>query len=192
MDKTNNKLTYGKRVLKRTILLCWILLFICFIIKLIGGNWFEVLCNNLKFISACSYVDTHIISQYFIGCVSTFITLSLYLLAILQRFRFNKKQTKLLIFVILIGTAVKIYNPLYGLIVDLIQLLILPLLFRGKIKRTIIALSLNIIFQVISLITKNISIINFTTENILIAIIYSIDVYIMLLLYYLYSNYKKE
>ena len=34
------------RVIKRSIILCWIALAICFIVKIFGGNFFEIVVHN--------------------------------------------------------------------------------------------------------------------------------------------------
>jgi hypothetical protein len=72
----------------------------------------------------------------------------------------------------------------------------MPLLFLIKnIKRAIfilIANALLLAFQMISLITKNIGLILVTDKGLLIGIIYSIDVTLMVILYYLYSNTIKQ
>ena len=34
------------RVIKRSIILCWIALAICFIVKILGGNFFEIVVHN--------------------------------------------------------------------------------------------------------------------------------------------------
>lgn len=44
--------TYGM-----LITVSWILLIVCLIIKLFGGNWFELNTENSNFIQFCLYVE---------------------------------------------------------------------------------------------------------------------------------------
>ena len=64
-----NEDNYKRIVLKRMIIVCWILLAICFGIKLFGGNFFNIICTNEKFIEVCNFIDNtawfHVISFIF-------------------------------------------------------------------------------------------------------------------------------
>ena len=44
---------YKEIMLKRGIISCWILLAICLIIKICGGNYFAIVCNSENFINFC-------------------------------------------------------------------------------------------------------------------------------------------
>ena len=57
----NDDKDYKEIILKRAIILCWILLIICFIIKLCGGNYFNIMCNNENFIRFCNFIENSII-----------------------------------------------------------------------------------------------------------------------------------
>ena len=56
------------KAIKRAIILCWILLAVCFAIKLFGGNWFEIVCANEHFIKFCDFIDKAYIN-YPLSCV---------------------------------------------------------------------------------------------------------------------------
>ena len=43
------------RVIKRSIILCWIALAICFIVKIFGGNFFEIVVHNDRFTAVCEF-----------------------------------------------------------------------------------------------------------------------------------------
>lgn len=83
--------------------------------------------------------------------------------------------------------------PLIGMILDLLIGILIPLI-RNKFKNwkiVIIGNILLIIFQFISLITKNIGG-YITSDSILVSSILSIDYYIMLVLYYLYTHFERK
>jgi hypothetical protein len=179
------------KFLHRMILVSWIALAVCFIIKLLGGNLFEIACNNENFIKVCNYADTHLWANYLISAVYCFISLFFFTLAVLQRTKYKKWELIVLILTVLIGTGVKIWNSTAGWIFDIWQMVIMPMLFLGKSFKQylniIIGIILLLVFQIVSLYTKNIDL---TTlgDNILVDVIYSIDVLIMLVLYFGYSN----
>lgn len=201
--KHKNNITdenYEEVVLRRAINICWILLAICFVVKIFGGNFFDIICNNEKFVEFCSYVDNHLWIQMLIGCISSYITYSLYWLAICGKRFFGKKEVIFIAIIIPICVVLRILNAYVALVLDVVQYFLVPYIFIRSSKtklnnwltrRIIFGFILNLSFQLISLITKN-QAIKHLTDNFLVAIIFAIDVYIMLALYYLYSNTKKQ
>ena len=184
------------KYLNRVIIASWIGLALCFVIKIFGGNLFEIACANENFIAVCDYADTNYWANYLINCAHCFISLYFFTLAILGEYKFKRWQLIVVIITVLVGTSIKLYNSQMGVIFDFWQFILMPLLFLIKnIKRAILILIANallIAFQMISLIVKNIGLILVTDKGLLIGIIYSIDVTIMVFLYYLYSNAIKQ
>ena len=189
---------YKQIVLKRMIIICWVILFVCFIIKIFGGNFFNIVCTNTRFANICAYVDKAVWIQYIIGCISTFLLHSMYLLAISKKLWFSKKDLLFVVPSILIGVGLRLINNIVGYFVDVWQYFLLPLFIENKfhknvyVRRIALGFVLTFIFQVISLLVKNIGLKIITNGSFLIASIYAIDVFIMSLLYYLYSNVKEN
>ena len=172
--------------------MCWIALAICFGIKLFGGNLFEIMCNDEIFIKVCEYADNHFWADMLISGAFCFVHLYFFTLAICQKLNFNKAELIIVICTAIIGTALKILCPyIVGLIFDLWQVIGMQMVFlRKNVRKYInipIANVLLFVFQFISMIAKNIG---FTVlgESVLEGAIYSIDVILMILLYYAYSN----
>lgn len=180
-----------ERYLKRVIIVCWIALAICFGIKLFGGNLFEIMCENENFIKVCEYADNHFWARYLIGFIYSLVSTCFFTLAICQRRKFIKWELILTVSTVLLGTLIKIITPKIGVIFDLWQLLIMPMVFEGRgKKRCLLSLCGNfllLIFQFISMIVKNIGICIISSEGALISAIFGIDVILMLVLYYFYS-----
>ena len=192
--------TYKSVVLKRAILICWVLLFICFALKLFGGNYFEIMVNSPNFVAVCQFVDNNIILYATIGIISSLISYYFFYLAILQKLKFSKREfwiyfISVVAFCILrVYTINSNYRTFISLFSNIIQCFIIPFALGVKFKkksifRLLIANILNFLFQFIAVITKNIGM-NFITETSLVATIFMIDLDIMLVLYYLYSNNK--
>lgn len=188
MVKNNDKKVvtednYKQIVLKRMILVCWLLLIICFIIKIFGGNFFE-------FIGESKVID-YIVNNKWLLCIiqsiiyisTTFITL----LIILE----NKHKKLSLILSIIMNIEKQIIDLdiifyYISFIVEFVSLIIIPIMLnRDKILYVIFINALIILFQVISLFTKNIGLISFPYEDI-VGFVYMIDYYIMLTISLLY------
>jgi hypothetical protein len=185
-----------ERYLKRVIVVCWIALAICFGIKLFGGNLFEIMCNNENFIKVCEYADNHWWAYYIISTIYCLISNYFFTLALCGKWKFSRNETIIFCITIVIVCFTKLFSSTVGLILDVWQLIIMPCVFTIKNpKRHWIVLIGNIMafgFQVISLITRNLSFGIVTDNGLLIGIIYSTDVTIMFILYYLYSNFYKR
>ncbi len=186
MEKLNKE-----RYLKRVIVVCWIALAICFGIKLFGGNLFEIICNNENFIKVCEYADNHWWAYYLIGSVQCLVSLYLFGLAICQRTKYKKWELILLISTVLIGSGVKMISAPLGMVYDVWQLIGFPIVLIGKnykrYWRVLVANILLMSFQLASIYIKNINQI-ILGDSILVGTIFSIDIWLMLLLYFAYSN----
>lgn len=195
------------RAVKRTILLCWIMLIVCFIIKLFGGNWFEIICDNEHFISVCKYIDTHWIVSYFIGFLLYVSSTFFVMLATCRIYKPSKKQTILILLVLTAVWFSQFISLFIKMLVEILMFLLLPFFvksvevgfknWKSTIKNTwqlgIIGCALTYAFQIISLITRNVGI-DFVDNSFLITYILMIDYYIMIAIYYLYIKLrlKKE
>lgn len=180
-----------ERYLKRVIIVCWIALAVCFGIKLFGGNLFEVMCQNENFIKVCEYADNHWWAYYLIGSLQCFISLYIFGLAIIQKTKYKKWQIFALVLTVIVGSAIKMCSNLFGLLFDIWQVVLFPMMLLGKdyrkYWRVLIANVLLFGFQCASFFIRNIKD-YILGDSILIGTIFSIDVWLMLLLYFAYSN----
>ena len=191
-----NKVIVDKaRLLRRVIIISWITLALCFVVKIFGGNLFEIMCNNPNYKALCDYLDTHIWFEFLIAILSSMLVETLYLLAIIQKLKFTKIQFIITFISVCISCTIKILFTKYGIIADIWITLILPILFLGKNYNKYICVLFAILFslgfQIISLLVRNLAI-EIIDYNTFISLIYNIDVYLMSFLYYLYRNTKKE
>lgn len=191
-----NKVYVDKaRLFRRVIIISWGALALCFVVKIFGGNFFEIMCQSPHYKALCEYADTHFWLKYLLAFLSSFISISLYLLAIIREYKFTKFQFIFSTISIALCCAIKLIVPNYGFIGDIWMSIITPIIFLGKNFKgylsIIVAIFLTLIFEVISLLTKNMAI-KVIDDSTFISLIYMIDVYIMCFLYYLYRNYQKE
>lgn len=180
-----------KKYLHRVIIACWIALIVCLIIKLFGANIFEIVCKNDTFNTVCNYADTHIWANYLISALYCFVSLYFFTLAILQERKFKGWQLSIVIITVLIGTAVKIWSVTIGWIFDIWQFVLMQMLFLGKRWKSYwkipFAIALLAVFQLISMFVRGVDT-DDLMDGCLIGAIYSLDVVIMVVLYYGYSN----
>ena len=178
-----------KNIYKVLIESCWILLIFCFALKLLFGNLFAISVESQNFIAFCNWLDTHWL-KYIITTI-VYVPSTYLLYCCLTKQKLGKDWW---ILILLLPNAYFKDNIMYlGLIIDLFVCLIYPLIKeKGKSwKWVLIGNILIVLFQQVSLLTKNIG---FYIDNssMLIGLIYSIDYYIMLVLYYLYIMKRKE
>ena len=185
-----------ERYLKRVIVVCWIALAICFGIKLFGGNLFEIMCENENFIKVCDYADSHWWAYYLISSIYCLINVYFFTLAIMQKTKYNNWQIIVVVITVLSCNLLKAMGTIIGLIADVWQVILMPFIFvikeKKKYKNILIANILLVVFQFLSLIAKNVGLIVMSNDGALVAAIYSIDVLLMVLLYFGYSNIIKR
>lgn len=192
-----NKVYVDKaRLLRRVIIISWITLGLCFLVKIFGGNFFEIVCENPNYKALCEYADSHFWLKYLIAVISSMFCHSLYILSILQKYKMSLKDFLWTFISILISCFLKLVNQTIGGIFDIWIAFGLPFVLLGKeIPKKwwhiFIAYAITFVFQLLSLIVKNLSI-GIIDDSTFISLIYMIDVYIMCVIYYLYRNYEKE
>ena len=186
------------KVLHCSIYLSWIILVVCCIIKVFGGNWFTL--NHTS-----TWLEEHVLAQIFISIATNYILFNLYYLAICQKVHFNW-WIHLALFIYFIAIIlIKIFlipTNLY-FVLDLISNFIVPALLVFKCIgrpihkhkrdyfRIIIAFCLNCGFQSISVIVRDVSV-DVVVTNLLVQLVMTIGVFIMLVIYWLYSLYYKK
>lgn len=198
--KHKNNITdenYEEVVLRRAINICWVLLAICFVVKIFGGNFFDIVCNNEKFVEFCSYVDNHLWCKFLIGSITSSFTSLLFYLAMCRTKKYSLKYILFIIFECIFFVALKLQCQELNFLYNIVQCFIIPLFLpRGKkaivvnwfVRYLIYGNILNIGFQAISLFVKSVPVTLAISKSYFVLSILSIDVIIMLALYYLYSN----
>lgn len=185
-----------ERYLKRVIVVCWIALAICFGIKLFGGNLFEIICNNEKFIKVCEYAENRFFAKYIICFSYTFVSMYFFTLAVICKTKLTNTQFIILFSTVIIGTFLKLINSYIGLFFDIWQGFIMPAIFTIKTPKKhwmiVVGNVLLFLFQSISMVTKNIEYGIITADDLVTSMIFSIDVLLMTVLYFAYVNLRER
>lgn len=190
--KDKEKLSMYVDITRITIILCWIALIAFWCLKLFGGNWFEIMVENENFIKFSDLVQNTWL-KHLVSFITVYIAHYLFLGASCQQFVFKGKQLIVISLAFLSVWFVSNFLPhnflfylpfYYGYIVQMVLCYIYQ---TGKKKYLgALVLVLEISFSLISMSVRNIDAL--IIDNYLVAFILSIDLYIMILLYYFYSN----
>ena len=178
------------KVIKRSIILCWIALALCFIVKICGGNFFAIAVENERFIAVCEYIDTHLWLSILVRLGNYLLVFNLYFCIALKQLKLNRKQVIILEPIFIITFIIKTLNVLLGNILETVVMIIIPIILSVKWYKSLIYIVIYNLFGFVSVFVKNIG--NYyVPEYSLIGLIFSIDIYFMLILFMLY-NYENR
>lgn len=191
MLKDKDKIKTYIDITKATICICWVSLFAFWAIKLFGGNFFEIVVQNENFIAFSNLVQNTWL-KYLVSFITIAVAKYLTFGAICQKFVFKGKQLLFVIFGIVSIWTISNFMPLgklqfpswYAYLVFIVA----SLIYQKGWKKSfgILAIAFELGFAFISMQVKNLPI--ETMSNYLITSIFIFDLYLMLALYYLYSN----
>lgn len=137
------------------------------------------------------YIDTHKWAWYVATIVISYFTYYFYCCASSARKTLKYYEHFIIFATIFLLLLVNDFAPIYYTTLNYISMILLPYIFKAKLKNVVICFSALNILQMITLEVRNIATMiiqyNFATFTIL-----TIDVYILLVLLYLYTNYEKE
>lgn len=172
------------------IVVSWAVLLLCLIIKLFGGNWFELWWENDNFISFCNYVETKTWLKMVIACL-IYLGSGYFIISVFINRKMNLKLMAIFYPIMIIKSVVGWYNTTIAFILDLIILLGLTTYFNKNIKRNLICYVLLFLLQLVSILIRNVSI-DFNTNSLIQTYLIQVDYYLMILLFYLYTFKRKE
>lgn len=190
------KLSMYVDITKITIIICWVSLIGFWLLKIFGGNFFEIMVENENFLKFSDLVQ-HTWVKYLYSLISMSVSNYLIFGAVLQKFVFKGKELIYVFFSVLsMWAVVNFVNvPILTMIYGYLPIIVSGFLFHSGKKKIlgILAIILELLFSTISILVRNIDMV--ISSNYLISIIMSIDMYLMALIYYMYSNFirlKKE
>ena len=188
---------YKEKTLKRAIIICWILLAICFIVKICGGNFFDISVESNNFIIFCNYCDNSFIKYIFYYPVFM-IESCLLLLMIKPNLKIKSKKFLLYFLFTTLYWVVKILSELEIIkagfvLTNIIPFLVLYVLLFAFSKRPLASLVImvyQLVLVLLSSVIRNISFNGLMTDSFMITTIFLIDYYIALVISYLYCRKK--
>lgn len=182
------------KTINRMILATWILLFSCFIFKIFSNDLFEIMVNNEKFIEIATEINKNVLWQALFSLPYVLIGNTLLLLAIIGK-NSNRKIIIITIAIVLIEYAIRtlfiyflpIQSTIINLCLDTLMIFLFPYLVNKNYIDCIKGFTLNLGFQAVSMLIRNIGI-KVVVSDVITGTILSIDVILMYVLYYLYRK----
>lgn len=174
---------------------CWFMLFLVWLITIISNKYIVITCQNEKFIEICSFIDNNVYLTLILKFAMYYLEWILIIYAILKERLFKYKPIIISILIICFWIIKVLFSNI--IIINYIDfIMIIPLIiFKPKQwLRTIFRLIITFIFTFISSIIKSVCFTEINPNNLpsIVVIIYSIDIYIMCYIYYLYSLKKGD
>lgn len=183
-DFTENK--YGS-----LIYVSWLVLICCFVVKIFGLNIFELESENSLFVKLCDFIDENVWLKMVLANIICLVSSYFILCIMLNNKRLNAKQLIVFLPLLIAKSLISWYNSFISLLLDIIIMLGITSAFNKNFLRNIICFALVLSFQLITIVLRNLSF-DFNESNCFLKqILYQIDYYIMILLFYLY-NFRKE
>lgn len=177
---------------KVLIITCWILLILALLCKLFGANWFEPAVDSNRFTKTCEWLDKH--WEVYIITTAVYIPATyLPYLAMTEQRLFKDSWVCIILLPCSYLKDQSNFLLILGFILELTVLVIIPMLkLKCKKKlRVLVGLLLISLFQLISIATR-LWTWNLSNQTLLVDLIMSIDYYIMLILYFLYTLKRKD
>lgn len=137
------------------------------------------------------YIDTHQWAWYLATFVISYFVYFFYCCACCSKNKLHTKEHLIIVITIIALFVIKNYMPMQYTAINLISMLVLPLIFGGIFKNTVVCFSVVNLLQTLTVEIRGLSfmIIDFNFATFLIL---TIDVYIIEVLLYFLFNYKKE
>lgn len=186
------KLSMYVDITKITIIICWVSLIGFWLLKIFGGNFFEIMVKNENFLKFSDLLQNTWL-KYLVSFVTIFIYNYLIFGAVSQNFYFKGyKLVYVLLSILMMWLIANFVNiDFIKMYTGYILIIIFSLITQTKWKKLLgfSPIVIELIFSILSMMTRNIDLV--VTNNYLVASIMMIDLYIMAGLYYLYSNFLK-
>lgn len=181
----------NKRVLKTMIYLCWAFLLAYALLKTVWADAFSVSISNAKIIAIGNFIDKRFWLRQTIYAFTTLLTYHFYLCACCFKWHLNLKETIISLVFIIPVFILNIYVPSVGYILGYLIMFLIPYLLKANYKQVVIIYSTHILGQILISFIRS-QPVDLIDINILTQLICVLDMYVWLLLYYLYANIYKE
>lgn len=168
---------------------CWIILFISLGVKLLFNHYFEISVNNQTIIELGNYIDSIPVLKYIIVTILYIPGTYIFYLSVCKEEFFY--DWWILLVSCLIPTT-KSYLPFVGFVLEILLVVVLPLIRKHLTNwlRVLVGVALLMVYELLMLFLRNLGF-YLGGDNIIIGEIMNIDYYIIVIIFYLYSNYSK-
>lgn len=181
----------NKRVLRTLIYLCWAFLVAFALLKTVWAEKFAIAISSAEVIKVGSFIDNRIWLKQIANCIMSMITYQFYFCACCHKWHLSWKQYLILTPIVIGLTYLNFYFPAVMVGVNFVFMFSVPFFLKAKYIDVVIIFAAHTLGQVAILYIRS-QPIALVDVNIISQLICCIDMYVWLLLYYLYSNLYKE
>lgn len=181
----------NKKVLWSMIILLWVFLLGFSVIKLFFADWFVAVAENEKILQVGNLIDSNSGITFIVDTILSILVMQFYLCSCKQVWQLKIHEYGALIIYTSILNLLYIVSTPVAMIIDLVGFIAIPLLLKANWKQTIFVFVLHQIGQCLTLFIRS-EPIYLASTNYATQLIILFDMYIWLVLYYLYSNLYKE
>lgn len=184
-----------KNDFEKLIISCWMMLFAIWGYVAISGNYFEIVVANPTIIKICDFIDNNFILNNLVRFIMYYLNWIFVVYAILRErlFKYKPILISLSIFAVWLVKTIFINIEIFNY-TDAIMFIALAIVCKRKWYRSLIGAVLTFVFAFVSSFIKQVFIpnVDFNTLPILIALVFSIDIYLLTFIYYICVLYRKE
>ena len=131
-----NKLVDVKKLIVTVWMILWVVLIILTAFKFCFNVWYPVVCNNQKFISVCNFIDNHDWLKYILVFAMYIVSLNIWILISLAKFKHYKKWHLLTFNIfIIVSNIIKMFSNTAGCLFEIIYLVIFTAMINIKYER---------------------------------------------------------
>lgn len=181
----------NKKVVKAMLILVVTFLIGLYVLKIFFPEQFIMAVSNERLIMIGNYIDSHKWAYYLFGIVTSFITYWFYFCATIKKWYLNWWQVLITLLIIGVNIGISFYDVTLSSAFSLISMLIVPLLFKGDAKYTLIVFSTHYLSQSLTLLIRQLPL-YIAYYNSLTFLLLTLEMYLWLLLFYVYPHIKKE
>lgn len=159
------------------------------VFKLCGSKVCEIAVKNEQFIKVCNWLDGDgLWCNYALSAVMSTISTTFLMLAAGHDNKPTWKHLLLILCTIIPIWVVKIFSSIAGFVLDCVSIIVIPAILSKKWWAGFVGLALNVAFQAMSMFIRGIDMGHTFDNNTILSLVFSIDYYIMIALYFLYVS----
>lgn len=181
----------NKNILRVMLILTVVFLTAMYVAKFFFPDWLVLTVCSPNVIKFGNYVDTHLWADIIATFICGFATYWLYCCACCGRWAL--KWWECLVILLVIGVSYTLWKfvPDISMHFDIVAMLMLPLIFKGSFTKTVITYTIHGFAQILSLGIRHIAL-RMPSADFASFLILGIDMYVWLVILYLFMNYNKK
>lgn len=181
----------NKKVLRTLIYLCWAFLVAFALLKTVWAEQFAIAVSSANVVRVGSFIDNHIWLKQFVNIFTTLLTYQFYLCACCHKWHLSWKRYLILVPIIIGLTYLNFYFPMAMVGVNFVFMFVAPIFLKAKYIDVAIVLATHTLGQLAISYIRSAPMF-LADMNVISQLICAADMYVWLLLYYLYSNLYKD